>query len=303
MKLVRYHEPVAGNQVGVLEGDQVVPLVGRRTTTDLIVDALSDGVSLAELAATERAGSSEAPQSYADLDVPPASDRAHLISPIAAPEIWACGVTYRRSAEFREGDMQTGKGIYDMVYDSERPEIFSKGGDSRCVGPNAAASIRADSAITVPEAELAYVLGANGEIVGYTICDDVSAWDIERENPLYLPQSKVFYGCTVLGPVLVTSDELTDPYSLEVRCVIEREGQAIFDESVGTDRIKRRFDELTEYLMLNNPIPVGTVVSTGTGVIVPPELGLHAGDNVAITISGIGTLRHTMAKLPRDWTA
>jgi 2-dehydro-3-deoxy-D-arabinonate dehydratase len=107
----------------------------------------------------------------------------------------------------------------------------------------------------------------------------------------------------VLGPVLVTSDELSDPYSLDVRCVIEREEQIVFDESVGTDRIKRRFDELTEYLMLNNPIPVGTVVSTGTGVIVPPELGLHAGDNVEITITGIGTLRHTMAKLPRDWTA
>ncbi len=303
MKLVRFCDPVAGNRVGVLEGDHVVPLDGRRTTTDLIEEAIERGQSLAEVAAREREGTSAAPRSYAALDVPPAADRAHLISPIAAPEIWACGVTYRRSAEFREGDMQTGKGIYDMVYESERPEIFSKGGDSRCVGPNAAASIRADSAITVPEAELAYVLGANGEIVGYTICDDVSAWDIERENPLYLPQSKVFYGCTVLGPVLVTSDELTDPYSLEVRCVIEREGQAIFDESVGTDRIKRRFDELTEYLMLNNPIPVGTVVSTGTGVIVPPELGLHAGDNVAITISGIGTLRHTMAKLSRDWTA
>ena len=206
--------------------DQVVPLIGWGTTTDLIEGAISRGVSVAELAAAERAGASEAPRSYADLDVPPAAGRAHLISPIAAPEIWACGVTYRRSADFREGDMQTGKGIYDMVYDAARPEIFSKGGDSRCVGPNAAATIRTDSAITVPEAELAYVLGANGEIVGYTICDDVSAWDIERENPLYLPQSKIFYGCTVLGPVLVTSDELTDPYSLEVRCVIERRSRS-----------------------------------------------------------------------------
>ena len=228
MKLVRFCDPVAGNRVGVLEGDQVVPLVGRRYYDRPHRGGNQRGVN--PLRSWLRGARRDIPglrrSSYADLDVPPAADRAHLISPIAAPEIWACGVTYRRSAEFREGDMQTGKGIYDMVYDSARPEIFSKGGDSRCVGPNAAATIRADSAITVPEAELAYVLGANGEIVGYTICDDVSAWDIERENPLYLPQSKVFYGCTVLGPVLVTSDELTDPYSLEVRCVIEREGRS-----------------------------------------------------------------------------
>ena len=230
MKLVRFCDPVAGNRVGVLEGDQVVPLVGRGTTTDLIEGAISRDVSLAELAAAERADSQAWPLAYADLDVPPAADRAHLISPIAAPEIWACGVTYRRSAEFREGDMQTGKGIYDMVYDSARPEIFSKGGDSRCVGPNAAATIRADSAITVPEAELAYVLGANGEIVGYTICDDVSAWDIERENPLYLPQSKVFYGCTVLGPVLVTSDEVDRSVQL---------GSALRDRAGGAGHLRR----------------------------------------------------------------
>ncbi|MAG37698.1 MAG: hypothetical protein CL878_15795 [Dehalococcoidia bacterium] len=301
MKLVRFHEPAQGNSIGVLEGDQVVPLTDWSTTTDLIESAAGRGVAVAELAAEARRASTARARPYSDLDVPPAVDRAHLLSPIAAPEIWACGVTYLRSAEFREGDMETGKGIYDMVYDAARPEIFSKGGDSRCVGPNAAATIRADSAVTVPEAELAYVLGANGEIVGYTICDDVSAWDIERENPLYLPQSKVFYGCTVLGPALVTSDELTDPYGLEVRCVIKQGEKVVFDDSVGTDRIKRSFDELTEYLMLNNPIPVGTVVSTGTGVIVPPELGLHEGDTVEITITGIGTLRHTMAKLARDW--
>ena len=178
----------------MLEGDQVVPL--DRLVYD---DRLHRGRPISRGPIRrgvghrrQRAGASLAPLSYADLDVPPAAGRDHLISPIAAPEIWACGVTYRRSADFREGDMQTGKGIYDMVYDAARPEVFSKGGDSRCVGPNAAATIRTDSAITVPEAELAYVLGANGEIVGYTICDDVSAWDIERANPLYLPQSKDF---------------------------------------------------------------------------------------------------------------
>jgi len=107
----------------------------------------------------------------------------------------------------------------------------------------------------------------------------------------------------VLGPTLVTSDELSDPYNLDVRCVIKQSGKIIFDESVRTDRIKRSFEELNGYLTLNNPIPIGTVVSTGTGVIVPPEQGLQHGDQVEITVTGIGTLRHTMVKLPRNWRA
>ena len=304
MKLVRFHEPGRGPRLGMLDGEQVIDVTegsgAGHSLAGLLEQAAQQRESVAAVVTRARAMAKDSTHSYTDLDVAPAPDRAHLLSPIDSPEVWAFGVTYRRSADFREDDMQTGKGIYDMVYDAPRPEAFYKGDTKRTVGPNAAGCIRADSAITVPEAELALVLGARGEIVGYTICDDISAWDIERENPLYLPQSKIYYGSCVLGPIMVTSDELTDARGLQVRCVIKREGTTIFDESVGTDRIKRSFQELIDCLRLNNPIPVGTVISTGTGVIVPPEQALREGDVVEITIDQIGTLRHTMTKLPRD---
>jgi 2-dehydro-3-deoxy-D-arabinonate dehydratase len=222
--------------------------------------------------------------------------------PIDPPEVWGAGVTYKKSAEFRDEDTTTSKGIYDMVYSAPRPELFYKGRAAHCVGPYEAATIRADSTFTAPEPELALVLAATGEILGYTLCDDVSAWDIERENPLYLPQSKIFYGCVVLGPTIVTPDELGDPRALTLRCAIQRGGATVFDESVGLDRIKRPFEELIDFLRLNNPIQDGCVLSTGTGIIVPPELALQEGDLIEMTCEPIGVLRHTMRRLPRDWT-
>jgi 2-dehydro-3-deoxy-D-arabinonate dehydratase len=221
--------------------------------------------------------------------------------PLDPPEVWGAGVTYRKSAEFRDEDTATSKGIYDMVYSAPRPELFYKGRAAHCVGPNMAATIRADSQFTAPEPELALVVTAQGQIVGYTLCDDVSAWDIERENPLYLPQSKIFYGSVVLGPTVVTPDEIGDPRALTLRCAIHRAGRVVFDESVGLDRLKRSFEELVAYLRLNNPIQDGAVLSTGTGIIVPPELALQEGDVIEMTCEPIGTLRHTMRRLPRDW--
>jgi 2-dehydro-3-deoxy-D-arabinonate dehydratase len=227
---------------------------------------------------------------------------ARLRIPLDPSEVWGAGVTYKKSAEFRDEDTTTSKGIYDMVYSAPRPELFFKGRAAHCVGPNEAATIRADSSFTAPEPELALVLSHDGRILGFTLCDDVSAWDIERENPLYLPQSKIFYGCVVLGPTIVTPDELGDPSALTLRCAIHRGGKVVFDESVGLDRIKRPFEELIDYLRLNNPIQDGAVLSTGTGIIVPAELALKEGDEIVMTCEPIGTLRHGMRKLPRDWT-
>jgi 2-dehydro-3-deoxy-D-arabinonate dehydratase len=226
--------------------------------------------------------------------------KARLRIPIDPPEVWGAGVTYKKSAEFRDEDTSTSKGIYDMVYSGARPELFYKGRDVHCVGPNEAGGIRADSAFTAPEPELALVLTATGEILGYTLCDDVSAWDIERENPLYLPQSKIFLGCVVLGPTIVTPDELGDPRALTLRCTIERDGKTLFEDSVGLDRIKRTFEELVRYLRLNNPIQDGTVLTTGTGIIVTQEQALREGDWLTLHCEPIGALRHTMRKLPDD---
>jgi 2-dehydro-3-deoxy-D-arabinonate dehydratase len=230
----------------------------------------------------------------------PNSQGPRLRIPIDPPEVWGAGVTYKKSAEFRDEDTSTSKGIYDMVYSGDRPELFYKGRAIHCVGPNEAGGIRADSAFTAPEPELALVLTAGGDILGYTLCDDVSAWDIERSNPLYLPQSKIFTGCVVLGPTIVTPDEIGDPHTLSLRCTIKRNGRTLFEDEVGIDRMKRSFEELIHYLRLNNPIQDGAVLTTGTGIIVTQEQALHEGDEVVLHSEPIGTLRHTMRKLSAD---
>ena len=135
-----------------------------------------------------------------------------LTMPLTPPEVWGAGVTYRRSAEFRE----EGSGIYDKVYAADRPELFFKATASRCAGPGEPIGKRRDSTFTATEPELAIVVGGTGAILGFTVANDVSAWDIERENPLYLPQSKVYRGCFAFGPVIVTPDEIPDPYGLEI---------------------------------------------------------------------------------------
>ena len=146
---------------------------------------------------------------------------------------------------------------------------------------------------TAPEPELALILGGNGNIVGYTLANDVSAWDIERENPLYLPQSKMFTGCCSIGPVIVTPDEIADPYSLEMTCTIRRGDKTTFEGSISTSELGRKFETLIEYLLRANPVPCGSVLLTGTGIIVTQEAALQPGDVVLISVPQIGTLRNT----------
>jgi 2-dehydro-3-deoxy-D-arabinonate dehydratase len=293
VRVVQFQRADQGNRVGVVQHGEVFDVTeaaGGNALSLLMAYARGNqGVA----AGGERVGSLE------DLDTGEGLPRLRI--PIDAPEVWGAGVTYKKSAEFRDEDTTTSKGIYDMVYSAPRPELFYKGRSAHCVGPNEAATIRADSKFTAPEPELALVITAKGDILGYTLCDDVSAWDIERENPLYLPQSKIFYGCAVLGPAIVTPDEIGDLHQLELSCAIHRAGKIVFDESVGLDRIKRSFEELIRYLRLNNPIQDGAVLSTGTGIIVPPELALQEGDMIEMRCEPIGTLRHLMRRLPEDW--
>src|SRR5215471_8238197 len=159
---------------------------------------------------------------------------AEPILPIHPPEVWGCGCTYETSASFRDAEHGTREGMYAYVYKEARPEVFFKGTARVCVGPNKNIGIRSDSKFTAPEPELAVVLGTGGAILGYTLANDVSAWDIERENALYLPQSKVYNCCCALGPVIVTADELKDPYNLTLTCSIERAGRKIFEGTVST---------------------------------------------------------------------
>ena len=214
-----------------------------------------------------------------------------LAMPVTPSEVWACGCSYAPSAEFRDGELGAGEGPYGYVSDpAHRPELFFKGTARVCVGPNEPVGIRPDSTFTAPEPELALVLNSRAEIVGYTLGNDVSAWDIERENPLYLPQSKVYDRCCALGPFLVTPDEIDDPYQLDMTCSIRRRGDVTFEGKASTAQLRRRFDELVECLRLGNSIPAATVLLTGTGIIVTQEAALAPGDVVTIDVPGLGSL-------------
>jgi 2-dehydro-3-deoxy-D-arabinonate dehydratase len=219
------------------------------------------------------------------------------VIPLNPREVWACGCTYEMSASFRDAEHGTREGFYAYVHREPRPEIFFKGTSRVCVGPNQNIGLRTDAKFTAPEPELALILGSNGSIVGYTLANDVSAWDIERENPLYLPQSKIYTACCALGPVIVTADEIEDPYSLQMSCTVERDGHKTFSGSVSTAQLSRKFETLIEYLLRANPVPAGSVLLSGTGIIVTEEAALQPGDVVTITISQIGTLQNTAAQV------
>lgn len=219
-----------------------------------------------------------------------------LLIPLNPPEVWACGVTYRRSREAREYESGV-KGIYDLVYEAERPEIFFKTTGLRCVGPNQPIGVRGDSNWSVPEPELAFILGADQRIVAFTAGNDVTARDIEGENPLYLPQAKTFEGCCALGPSILTFDEVGPEPKLEIRCEVIRGGEVVFQGSTNTSRMKRSLEELRSYLCRYNPIPPGTVCLTGTGIVPPDDFALEDGDVVRITIEKIGTLINPVKRL------
>jgi len=246
------------------------------TMQDLIRRAEVDGLDLATLARRQAIAHAE---------------RLTPILPIHPREVWACGCTYEMSAAFRDAEHGTREGFYAYVYqDEHRPESFFKGTARVCVGPGQPIGIRPDSKFTAPEPELAVVLGAGGKVLGYTLANDVSAWDIEKENPLYLPQSKVFNACCALGPVIVTPDEITNPYSLDMTCTITRNNKVTFSGSVSTSKLHRKIETLVEHLFRANAIPSGSVLCTGTGIIVKEENALAEGDIVTIRVAQIGEL-------------
>ena len=214
-----------------------------------------------------------------------------LVRPLDPPEVWCAGVTYERSRDARVGEA-TVKDVYTMVYDANRPELFFK--DAACrrtVGPGQAIAIREDSTWNVPEPEIAVVIGARGSILGYTIGNDVSSRDIEGANPLYLPQAKVFAGACAIGPaVLVTRDDEV-PFEITMR-ITEASGERIWEGSTSTARMTRSFEELVSWLVRDNPVPPGSVLLTGTGLVPPDTFTLLPGHVVEIHVPRIGTLRN-----------
>ena len=231
------------------------------------------------------------------VDVPgaPVAD-VTLLAPIDEQEVWAAGVTYLRSRDARMEESQE-KTVYDRVYDAARPEIFFKAMASRVANPGEPVAVRRDSTWDVPEPELALVLTSGGEIAGYTIGNDVSSRSIEGENPLYLPQAKVYNRCAGLGPVIVLAWEHDRPRDAAVRLVIERNGEVAFNGSTSTNQIHRTFPDLIGHLFLDNDFPRGAILMTGTGIVPPNEFTLEGGDTVSISIEGIGTLTNPVVRL------
>ena len=232
--------------------------------------------------------------SQSPLPAPP--DPADLLAPIGSQEVWAAGVTYFRSrtARMEESKSAGGGDFYDRVYGADRPELFFKASPHRVRGPGAPVRIRRDARWNVPEPELTLAVTSSGAIVGYTIGNDMSSRDIEGENPLYLPQAKVYDGSCGLGPAIyVTTEPL--PSETEIRIVIRRAGVVMFAGTTSLAAMKRTPRDLVDYLFRDNSFPHGCLLLTGTGIVPPDDFTLAVGDEVTIVIDPIGTLVNTVA--------
>ncbi len=290
----RFHAPGAGVRLGVIYDSGVVDLTAREPEIGTSLAALLSGAAGALDALLQRHAGAPADYTYAQLDRAPAPDAPHLLAPLDTQEVWAAGVTYTRSREARMGESEASADVYARVYDAERPELFFKATPSRVAGPRAPVAVRADSTWTVPEPELTVLLDARLDVVGYTVGNDLTARDVEGQNPLYLPQAKVYDRGCALGPVLVPAGAL-DPYALDIRCEIERDGTVLFAATTSTALLHRRIDELVTYLRRHNAFPEGCYLMTGTGIVPPDDVALRSGDTIAIAVSGIGTLHNTVA--------
>jgi 2-dehydro-3-deoxy-D-arabinonate dehydratase len=226
----------------------------------------------------------------------PLDDPGSLAAPIGTQEVWAAGVTYFRSRDARMEESKTAGGgdFYDRVYRAERPELFFKAVPHRVVGHRQAVGIRRDSRWNVPEPELALLVSPGGKIQGYTVGNDMSSRDIEGENPLYLPQAKVYHRSCGLGPCVMVSSESLSP-STTIRMRILRLGKTAFEGSTTLASLKREPASLVEYLYRDNSFPTGAFLLTGTGIVPPDSFTLAHGDEIHISIEGIGLLVNPVA--------
>jgi 2-dehydro-3-deoxy-D-arabinonate dehydratase len=260
-------EPDAPATVAELESDDVLAVLhGSRDVTGRTIEAL-DAETL------------ELPPPFA------------LLAPLVPPETWAAGVTYERSRDARVDESQVeARDVYSLVYNAERPELFLKdAAGRRTVGPGAPVGVRSDAEWTVPEPELALVLDTDGELLGATIGNDVTARDIEGANPLYLPQAKLFAAACGLGPAIALPDDWSQPFDIEVR-IIGPSGDVIYEARTSTAKMRRSFEELAGWVVRENPVPAGSVLLTGTGLVPPDDVALAPRQQIEIRIPGIGKL-------------
>jgi 2-dehydro-3-deoxy-D-arabinonate dehydratase len=221
---------------------------------------------------------------------------ARVLAPVESQEVWAAGVTYERSRDARMEE-STEPSVYDHVYDSVRPELFFKSPGWRVRGPGEPVGVRADSTWDVPEPELALVLTSSLEVAGYTIGNDMSSRSIEGENPLFLPQAKVYDGSCALGPCIVPVSDAEPPFRIRLR--VMRGGSTVVDDRTSSGRLRRSFAELAGHLGSALTLPAGAILLTGTGVVPDPNFSLRGGDEVRIQIEGLGELVNPVVEVGR----
>jgi 2-dehydro-3-deoxy-D-arabinonate dehydratase len=222
-------------------------------------------------------------------------DEKETLPPVDRQEVWAAGVTYKRSKVARESESTSAASFYDKVYTAERPELFFKATADRVIGAHQPVRVRKDSRWSVPEPELALFIAPDLRIVGYSIGNDMSARDIEGENPLYLPQAKVYNQSCAMGPVVTLASAMPPRDQIEISLHIERSIQTVFQGSTRLSQMARTLEDLVDWLARDNRFPNGVVLFTGTGVVPPDDFTLQSGDRITIEITGIGQLTNVVA--------
>jgi 2-dehydro-3-deoxy-D-arabinonate dehydratase len=281
--LCRFQARDNARHLGWWDGSSIRPLSSGEDRAPLtLARLLEKGLALGPLAGdlADRSWGSFAP------------DDVSLLAPIDTQDVWAAGVTYERSRKARMSESEAAGDMYWNVYVAERPELFYKGCSRLTADPESPIRVRTDSRWSVPEPEVALLIDPYMRIAGYTIGNDVSARDIEGENPLYLPQAKVFSRSCALGPWIVPSESVVDAYSLTIACSIRRGGDTIWQDTSSTSQLHRRLDELVTWLFHSMSFPEGVFLLTGTCLVPPDSISLQSGDTVEISISGLGILRN-----------
>ncbi len=280
MQFGKVRRPSGAVTVVMVEGDLAIPLSVSRHPT---VRCLADLLALPNPCETAR--------SLVDPAIAPElAINLKYLAPIDRQEIWAAGVTYKRSKIARQEESVGAAQFYDKVYSAPRPELFMKATPERVVNPGEPIRVRADSAWSVPEPELTLVVSSDLRIIGYTIGNDVSARDIEGENPLYLPQAKIYSKSCAIGPLITPVVDMPKLEETTITLVIHRSDQVAFQGNTSLAMMARSPKELVEWLGKENEFPHGALLLTGTGIVPPDDFMLKPGDSVSITIDGIGTL-------------
>ena len=283
VQLAKFVDAAGVPRVALVGDESLIPLrmTAQRPTLQSIL-AADDPAAAAEALSTDAA--------VAFDDVPA------WLPPIDAQEVWAAGVTYKRSQVARMEESEAAASCYDRVYGADRPEIFFKATPSRVVGHRGSLRIRGDSTWDVPEPEITLVLSPSMRIVGLTVGNDMSSRSIEGENPLYLPQAKTYDQCAGLGPWITLIDRVPELSTLTVDLKIQRGGEVVFEGQTAADQMARRFEDLVAWLRRENTLAAGAFLMTGTGVVPTTAFTLAAGDVVEIEVGGVGTLINTIVR-------